>query len=195
MPGGFGERGIEGKIAAVKFAREKQVPYLGICLGLQVAVIEYARNVVGLAGRALDGAQPADAAPRDRADHRVAATATARPRNAARSRISAARCASARKPASSRTARSRGRSMARTQISERHRHRYEFNNRYTEQLADGGPRVLGFLERRARRAHRAAARRIRGSSRRSSTRSSRRTRATVTRCSRASSTRRALARD
>ena len=50
VPGGFGERGIEGKIAAVKFAREKKVPYLGICLGLQVAVIEYARNVVGLAG-------------------------------------------------------------------------------------------------------------------------------------------------
>src|SRR5690606_14548261 len=50
VPGGFGERGIEGKIAAVRFAREKQVPYLGICLGMQVAVIEYARNVVGLAG-------------------------------------------------------------------------------------------------------------------------------------------------
>jgi CTP synthase len=50
VPGGFGERGIEGKIAAVRFAREKQVPYLGICLGLQVAVIEYARIGVGLGG-------------------------------------------------------------------------------------------------------------------------------------------------
>ncbi|HET7132904.1 MAG TPA: CTP synthase, partial [Gammaproteobacteria bacterium] len=50
VPGGFGERGIEGKIAAVKFAREKKVPYLGICLGLQMAVIEYARHVVGLEG-------------------------------------------------------------------------------------------------------------------------------------------------
>ena len=53
VPGGFGERGIEGKIAAVKFAREKKVPYLGICLGLQIAVIEYARNVVGLERRAI----------------------------------------------------------------------------------------------------------------------------------------------
>ena len=58
VPGGFGERGIEGKIAAVKFAREKKVPYLGICLGLQVAVIEYARNVVRARGRAFDGAEP-----------------------------------------------------------------------------------------------------------------------------------------
>jgi CTP synthase len=48
VPGGFGERGIEGKIAAVRFARERGVPYLGICLGMQVAVIEYGRNVLGL---------------------------------------------------------------------------------------------------------------------------------------------------
>jgi CTP synthase len=48
VPGGFGERGIEGKIAAAKYAREKQVPYLGICLGMQVALIEYARNVAGM---------------------------------------------------------------------------------------------------------------------------------------------------
>ncbi len=50
VPGGFGDRGTEGKIATVKFARENKVPYLGICLGMQVAVIEYARNVAGLAG-------------------------------------------------------------------------------------------------------------------------------------------------
>jgi CTP synthase len=50
VPGGFGERGIEGKIAAVRYAREHRVPYLGICLGMQVAVIEYARNVAGLEG-------------------------------------------------------------------------------------------------------------------------------------------------
>lgn len=48
VPGGFGERGVEGKIAAAKFARENKVPYLGICLGMQVALIEFARNVVGL---------------------------------------------------------------------------------------------------------------------------------------------------
>jgi len=50
VPGGFGKRGIEGKIAAVKFAREQNIPYLGICLGLQVALIEFARDVAHLAG-------------------------------------------------------------------------------------------------------------------------------------------------
>lgn len=50
VPGGFGERGVEGKIATARFAREQQIPYLGICLGMQVAVIEFARNVVGLEG-------------------------------------------------------------------------------------------------------------------------------------------------
>ncbi|WP_127470729.1 CTP synthase [Thiomicrorhabdus aquaedulcis] len=49
VPGGFGERGVEGKIAAIRFARENKVPYLGICLGMQMAVVEYARNVAGLA--------------------------------------------------------------------------------------------------------------------------------------------------
>jgi CTP synthase len=49
VPGGFGNRGVEGKIATVQYARENNVPYLGICLGMQVAVIEYARNVVGMA--------------------------------------------------------------------------------------------------------------------------------------------------
>src|SRR5207302_11237656 len=50
IPGGFGVRGVEGKIASVTYAREHRVPFLGLCLGLQCAVIEYARNVVGLAG-------------------------------------------------------------------------------------------------------------------------------------------------
>jgi CTP synthase len=50
VPGGFGERGVEGKVQAVRYAREHKVPYLGICLGMQVAVIEYARDVAGLAG-------------------------------------------------------------------------------------------------------------------------------------------------
>jgi CTP synthase len=49
VPGGFGMRGIEGKIAAVRFAREKKVPYLGICLGMQIALIEFARNKAGMA--------------------------------------------------------------------------------------------------------------------------------------------------
>src|SRR5690606_41108539 len=48
VPGGFGDRGIEGKITAIRYARENKVPFFGICLGMQVAVIEYARNVLGL---------------------------------------------------------------------------------------------------------------------------------------------------
>src|SRR6056297_1687932 len=50
VPGGFGERGVEGKISAVRLARERGIPYLGICLGLQVAVIEFARHAAGLDG-------------------------------------------------------------------------------------------------------------------------------------------------
>ena len=50
VPGGFGSRGVEGKISTARFARENKVPYLGICLGMQVATIEYARHVAGLAG-------------------------------------------------------------------------------------------------------------------------------------------------
>ncbi len=50
VPGGFGDRGIEGKISAVRYARENKVPFLGICLGMQMAVVEFARHVAGLAG-------------------------------------------------------------------------------------------------------------------------------------------------
>ena len=58
VPGGFGDRGIEGMIAAARYARENNVPYLGICLGMQIAVIEFARHVLGLGRRPLhrDGA-------------------------------------------------------------------------------------------------------------------------------------------
>ncbi len=71
VPGGFGERGVEGKIAAVRYARENKVPYLGICLGMQVAVIEFARNVAGLEGAHSTEFSEARRAPGHRADHRV----------------------------------------------------------------------------------------------------------------------------
>ena len=54
VPGGFGKRGVEGKIAAIRYARENKVPYLGICLGMQLAVIEYARDVAGMADAHID---------------------------------------------------------------------------------------------------------------------------------------------
>jgi CTP synthase len=127
VPGGFGERGIEGKVQAIRFARERGMPFLGICLGMQCAVIEFGRNVVGLAGAhstefnkdtphpvicLLDeqrnivdkggtmrlGAQPTTIEPGSRA----------------------AECYGAEN------------------ISERHRHRYEFNNVYRQQFAAHG---------------------------------------------------------
>ena len=72
VPGGFGERGIEGKIRAVEYARRNGIPYLGICLGMQVAVIEYARHVVGLDGANSTEFNRATPHPGDRAHHRVA---------------------------------------------------------------------------------------------------------------------------
>ena len=65
VPGGFGERGIEGKVEAIRFAREREIPFFGICLGMQCAVIEFARNVVGLDRRPLDRVQQGHAAPGD----------------------------------------------------------------------------------------------------------------------------------
>ena len=72
VPGGFGKRGVEGKIAAIRYAREKGIPYLGICLGMQLAVIEYARHVAGLDGANSTEFDPDTAPSRRRADHRMA---------------------------------------------------------------------------------------------------------------------------
>ncbi len=65
VPGGFGKRGIEGMLNAIRYAREKQVPYFGICLGMQTACIEFARNVCGLRGREFERVRPCNAASRD----------------------------------------------------------------------------------------------------------------------------------
>jgi CTP synthase len=143
VPGGFGERGIEGKIAAVKFAREKRVPYLGICLGLQMAVIEYARNVVGLAGAHSTELDPQTPHPvialitewLDR-DGSVQAR-TARSDLGGTMRLGAQVCYV------------KDGTLAKAiygadQISERHRHRYEFNNHYQAQLEAAGLVFSGF---------------------------------------------------
>ncbi len=132
VPGGFGERGIEGKVEAIRFARQKAIPFFGICLGMQCAVIEFARNVVGLpaanstefdkdtahpvicllddqktitdkGGTMRLGAQPAHLTPGSQA----------------------AQCYGCQ------------------EISERHRHRYEFNNAYRQQFAAHGMQVTG----------------------------------------------------
>jgi CTP synthase len=143
VPGGFGERGIEGKIAAVRHARENRVPYLGICLGMQVAVIEYGRNVARL-----DGAHSTEF----QADtpHPVIALITEWQTDQGRREV---RDASADKGGTMRLGGQNCRlepgSLARAvygrhQIRERHRHRYEFNNRYLDVLMDAGMRFSGW---------------------------------------------------
>ncbi len=132
VPGGFGERGIEGKVEAIRFARERGVPFLGICLGMQCAVIEFARHVVGL--------EQAHSTEFDKdTPHPVIClldeqrTITDK---GGTMRLGAHR---ARLESDSRSASCYGT----TDISERHRHRYEFNNVYRQQFAAHGLRAAG----------------------------------------------------
>ncbi len=132
VPGGFGGRGTEGKIAAARVARENGIPYLGLCLGLQIAVIEFARNVAGLAGAnssEFNAETPypvIDLMPeqKDIAD------------KGATMRLGAWPCA-IRRGTHAHTA------YGVDQVSERHRHRYEFNNEFLPQLEEAGLRVSG----------------------------------------------------
>ncbi len=137
VPGGFGKRGVEGKIAAIRYARENGIPYLGICLGMQLAVIEYARHKAGLAGANSTEFDPDDAAPGGRADHRVA-----EPRRldrAAHARIRPGRHDAPRRAAlRGRAGLARAPDLRRDDVSERHRHRYEVNNHYLPRLEAAG---------------------------------------------------------
>ncbi len=132
VPGGFGERGIEGKIEAIRFAREREIPFFGICLGMQCAVIEFARNVVGLAGAHStefnkDTPYPVICL----LDEQKAITD-----KGGTMRLGAQ---PARLTPESKAAVSYGRQV----ISERHRHRYEFNNLYRQQFAANGLIIAG----------------------------------------------------
>ncbi len=142
VPGGFGERGIEGKIRAVRFAREHGIPYLGICLGLQVAVIEFARNVAGLEGAHSTEFDPG-------CEHPVIALITEwRDQDGTlQARSSASDKGGTMRLGAQECLLSEG-SMARAiyqqgTIHERHRHRYEFNNNYLEPLQAAGLRFAG----------------------------------------------------
>ena len=132
VPGGFGDRGIEGKITAVRYAREHDVPFLGICLGMQVAVIEYARHVLGLIGAnssefAPDGRYPViDLMPDQHGNLPKGGTM----------RLGAYPCKIAPDSIMSRA-------YGKEEIAERHRHRYEFNNTYREQMKAGGLAITG----------------------------------------------------
>ncbi|HPK54484.1 MAG TPA: gamma-glutamyl-gamma-aminobutyrate hydrolase family protein, partial [Smithellaceae bacterium] len=132
VPGGFGSRGIEGMIVAAEYARKKMIPYFGICLGMQMAVVEFARNVCGL----------------NRANSSEFDLQTAYPvinllpeqinvkNKGASMRLGAYPCLL--KEDSIAFA-----AYGQTEISERHRHRYEFNNDYKETLTNSGLRITG----------------------------------------------------
>jgi CTP synthase len=143
VPGGFGERGIEGKIAAVRFARERRVPYLGICLGMQVAVIEFARHVAGLEG--------AHSTEFDRqTPHPVIALINEwrDEQGQVETRSEASDLGGTMRLGGQKCRLEPG-SLARkvygkAQIRERHRHRYEFNNGYLNIMKDGGMRFSGW---------------------------------------------------
>ena len=140
MPGGFGERGSEGKIAAIKFAREQGVPFFGICLGMQMACIEAARNTSGIANASTtefgetsepvvglitewmtrDGAAVREAGGDLGGTMRLGAYDAVLDGNSHASAVYGA-----------------------TSISERHRHRYEVNSHYIETLRQGGLQFSG----------------------------------------------------
>jgi CTP synthase len=143
VPGGFGNRGVEGKIKAVKYARENKIPYLGICLGMQVAVIEYARHVAGLSDAnstefEQNTSQPVVGLITEWIDE----SGNVEQRNedsdlGGTMRLGAQICHLEK---DSTTASLYGAS----EINERHRHRYEVNNNFLDQLRDAGLRVGGW---------------------------------------------------
>ncbi len=127
VPGGFGDRGIEGKIRAIRYARENGVPFFGICLGMQLAVIEYARDVCGLTGAT-------SAEFESGATHKVIDFMNDQRDVTAKGgtmRLGSYPCVIAPGSVAARI-------YGKTEISERHRHRYEVNNTYREPLEKAG---------------------------------------------------------
>ena len=133
VPGGFGERGIEGKIKAIQYCREKKVPFFGICLGMQLAVIEFARNVLGYREAnstefCSDTPHPfIDLMPEQKNITDMGGTM----------RLGSYKCSISNKDTFAYAA------YQKEEIEERHRHRYEFNNVYFEEITKAGMRVAG----------------------------------------------------
>ena len=131
IPGGFGDRGIEGKIAACKLAREQQIPFLGICLGMQIAVIEFARHVCGLAAHSAEFDENA----RHPVIHIMEDQKNITSKGGTM-RLGAYPCKIVPETKLHVL-------YQEEQISERHRHRYEFNNAYREMLLANGLVICG----------------------------------------------------
>ncbi len=132
VPGGFGDRGIPGKIKAIRYARENGVPFLGICLGMQCAVIEFARNVCGLSDAdSAEFSQKTKNPVIDLMESQKMVTA-----KGGTMRLGAYPCVL--KPGSKSEA-----LYGSSSISERHRHRYEFNTKFSKELESKGLRIVG----------------------------------------------------
>ncbi|HML52973.1 MAG TPA: CTP synthase [Solidesulfovibrio magneticus] len=138
VPGGFGSRGVEGKIASIEYARTKKIPFFGICLGMQCAVIEYARNVLGLDGANseefdLTTAHPVIYLMREWYDFRTQTIEHRDPTSdkGGTMRLGAYPCVVA--PGTKAAA-----AYGASEISERHRHRYEFNKAYAGNFEEAG---------------------------------------------------------
>mgnify|MGYP003812622335 CR=1 FL=1 len=132
VPGGFGDRGIEGKISAIRYAREQRIPFFGICLGMQVAVVEYARNIVGLKDANSSEINPStpypviDLLPEQKDIEDLGGTM----------RLGLYPCKVAEGSLAMKAYQDE-------LVYERHRHRYEFNNQYRELLEKHGFRITG----------------------------------------------------
>ena len=132
VPGGFGKRGIEGMLNAIKYAREKNVPYFGICLGMQTACIEYARNVCGLKDA---NSSEFDPATQHRVIYKLRELLGVEEMGGTM-RLGAWTCVIQPETLAYRV-------YGATEISERHRHRYEFNREYEALLTGGGLQISG----------------------------------------------------
>jgi len=143
VPGGFGDRGFEGKILAVQYAREHGVPYLGICLGMHVALVEFARNVCGLAGANSTEMDPAT-------PHPIVALITEwmNADGSTEQRDETSDLGGTMRLGAQPCHLEEGSSVRAIYgvetINERHRHRYEINNNYLKRLCDAGMRVAGW---------------------------------------------------
>lgn len=135
IPGGFGTRGIEGKIKAIQFARENKVPYFGLCYGMQCAVIEYARNVLGWEDANTEEMNP-------ETHHLMIHFMEGQKENADQGKFGGTlRLGSW--PCRLKDGTTTAKAYGELSVDERHRHRYEFNNEYRKELEDAGMTISG----------------------------------------------------